>query len=250
MTGDVPRAQPDQLPRLLAGLRPDGRPLSLEEHLAVHGALPRFAGTGPDRALIELVRRSGLRGRGGAGFPTGVKLASVANGHGRPVVVANGAEGEPMSIKDRILLDRVPHLVLDGAVTAAHAVGARDVVVAVPATSVHGVKAAVYERTARGHDAITPVVVVVPDRFVAGEESALVSLLNGGPGLPTFVPPRPYEKGVAQRPTLVSNVETLAHLGLIARHGAEWFRTLGTPEEPGSTLVSAGGALRKPGVIE
>lgn len=244
------RAVTDALPRLLRGVSGDGRPLSLRQHIAVHGPLPPGTGNRPDGTLIDAVRRSGLCGRGGARFPTAVKLASVAGGKGRAVVVANGAEGEPASAKDRTLLTRTPHLVLDGAAVAARAVGAAKVVVAVNPAGAAVMEAAAAERASYGGDPVTPVVVAVPDRFVAGEESALVNFLNRGPGLPTWVPPRPYERGVGGKPTLVSNVETLAHLALIARRGPEWFRAVGTATEPGSTLITVGGAVRRPGVYE
>ena len=118
-------APPTGLPRLLAGVSPEGRQASLEHHLAAYGAAPH---AGPE--LIDLVERSGLRGRGGGGFPTGRKLAAVASQGGRPVVVVNAAEGEPASSKDRMLVRYVPHLVLDGAVLAADALGARRAIVA------------------------------------------------------------------------------------------------------------------------
>jgi NADH:ubiquinone oxidoreductase subunit F (NADH-binding) len=92
--------------------------------------------------------------------------------------------------------------------------------------------------------------VAIPDRFVAGEETALVQWLNGGPAKPAFVPPRPYEKGVRGRPTLVQNVETLANIALIARHGPGWFRELGSDDEPGSMLVTLAGAVGRPGITE
>jgi NADH:ubiquinone oxidoreductase subunit F (NADH-binding) len=201
--------------------------------------------------LIDAVAASGLTGRGGAGFPTAIKLRAVAESGRRAVVVANGVEGEPPSAKDRFLLAQNPDLVLEGALAAAAAVGARDVILTVAAGAEYvrvRTEAAIEARggtaQARFH------LVTAPDRFVAGEESALVQLLNGGPAKPTFVPPRPFERGVDGRPTLVQNVETLANIGLIARHGPEWFRELGTVAEPGTVLVTVSGAVRKPGVHE
>lgn len=241
---------PPGLPRLLRGAKPDGAALTLREHVAVHGPLPPGGGRGADEDLIETVRRSGLCGRGGAAFPTGTKLASVAKGRGKRVVVVNASEGEPLSGKDHFLLSRSPHLVLDGAVVAARAVGASRIVVAVKPRSAGSLEVAVEERAAYAVDPIVPEVVTTPSRFIAGEESALVSYLNGGLGLPTFVPPRPYERGVGGKPTLVSNAETLAHLALIARFGEAWFREVGTPAEPGSTLVTISGAVVRPGVYE
>jgi NADH:ubiquinone oxidoreductase subunit F (NADH-binding) len=237
--------------RLLAGCRRDGGQVSLAEHIATHGSLElsrRRRGLQP--ALVDLIGRSGLRGRGGAGFPAARKLQQVSMGGGRAVVVANGSEGEPASAKDRTLMQATPHLVLDGAAFAAAAVGANRVVVAVNGRSHAAVAAALGERAAAGVDAVAPEICVVPDRFIAGQETALVDFVGGGPGLPTFAPPRPAERGVGGRPTLVSNTETLAHMALIARHGAEWFRTAGTEAEPGSTLVTLLGPVVRPGVYE
>jgi len=234
------------LPRLLEGAHADGTAVSLDEHLFRHGPVGRVDD------LVQLVEESGLRGRGGAGFPTGTKLRAVASAGGRPVVVANGAEGEPASGKDKVLLRQVPHLVLDGAELAAASVGAGRIVVAVSERApreLHAVRLAARERP-RTRGAADIDVVAVPDDFVAGEETALVNRLNGSPAKPTFTPPRPYERGVGGEPTLVQNVETLAHLALVARHGAAWFRAVGTPDAPGSTLVTLGGAVERPGVYE
>jgi NADH:ubiquinone oxidoreductase subunit F (NADH-binding) len=195
------------------------------------------------------VERSGLAGRGGAGFPTAVKLQAVAAGRA-PVVVANGTEGEPASAKDRVLMTHNPHLVLDGTLVALTAVGADEAILAVSrrARSAHAALArALTERRA---DARRIRLVAVPDRFVAGEETALVNWLSGGDAKPTFAPPRPFERGVGGRPTLVQNVETLANLGLIARYGAGWFRETGTDAAPGTVLVTVRGGVRRPGVIE
>ncbi|HTI34485.1 MAG TPA: NADH-ubiquinone oxidoreductase-F iron-sulfur binding region domain-containing protein, partial [Miltoncostaea sp.] len=185
-----------------------------------------------------------------AGFPTWRKMELVAEGRKAGVVVANGTEGEPASAKDAVLMTHEPELVLEGALLAADAVGAREVIVAVgrdePRAAAR-VRAAVagLARNRIRVDVVTP-----PARFVTGEESALVHWLNGGPATPTATPPRPGERGVRRRPTLVQNVETLAHVALIARHGADWFRTAGTPEEPGTMLLTVGGGVRRPGVLE
>ena len=240
------RAPVRALSRLLP---PAGDEPSLDAHVARHGRLPALRGE--SAALISAVEASGLRGRGGAGFPTHIKLRAVAAGRS-PVVVANGVEGEPASHKDSLLMRVNPHLVLDGAVAAAAAVGARDIMVAVGrgATSAHASLArAIAERTAAGAGERIEIL-TVPDRFVAGEETALVQWLNGGPAKPTFVPPRPSERGVRGRPTLVQNVETLAGIALIARNGADWFRELGSEREPGSMLVTLGGAVGRPGITE
>ena len=244
---------PEGLPRVLAGRRGDG-PASLEEHLAHHGSLPRVGqGAKVRKAFVDMVERAGLRGRGGAGFPTAVKLRAVARGRRTPVVLANGAEGEPASRKDELLLADLPHLVLDGAMVAAEAVNASEVIVAVDRASRRvrtSVARALGERRAANVDRVPVRVVDAPSRYVAGEESALVHWVNGGDAKPTTVPPRPYQRGVHGRPTLVQNVETLANLALIARFGDEWFRSVGSPQEPGSALVTVGGAIARPGVCE
>ncbi len=240
-----PGNPPHGLPRLLAGASAGG-PISLEEHLARHGVAD-------SRTLVELADASGLRGRGGAGFPTGEKLRAVRAQGGRAVVVANGSEGEPGSAKDKALLRTAPHLVVDGAVLAAGAVGAQEAIVVVGAGArreLEIVSAALAERRARRLDCVRVRLATVPSGFVSGEETAVVAWLNGKPPKPTLTPPRPFERGVDGRPTLVQNVETLAHLALVARYGPDWFRTLGTKAEPGSILVTLGGAVRRPGVYE
>jgi NADH:ubiquinone oxidoreductase subunit F (NADH-binding) len=199
--------------------------------------------------LIEQVSDAGLRGRGGAGFPTGRKLRAVAAQRGEPIVVANGSEGEPASAKDKVLLARSPHLVLDGAVAAASAVGAAEAIVVCHPWVRDLVAEALAERVTAGLDPVRLAVVGSADRFVAGEATAVVSWLDGGAPIPTG---RRWvaERGVRGRPTLVQNVETLAHLALIARYGAAWYRSVGTDAEPGSMLVTLLGAVRRPGVYE
>jgi NADH:ubiquinone oxidoreductase subunit F (NADH-binding) len=240
---------PGYLPRLLpAGLL--AGPTGLAGHLARYGPPPS---PGLDRrrreGLVEEVERSGLTGRGGAGFPTARKLAAVAAGHA-PVVVANGTEGEPASAKDKVLLARSPHLVLDGAVTAAEIVSASEAVVVVHHSVREAMDDAAAERRRAGSGRIRIRIMTGADRFVGGEASALVHWIERGIPTPTRRPPRISERGLAGRPTLVQNVETLAHLALIARYGGSWFRAVGTPQEPGSMLVTILGAVNQPCVHE
>ncbi|HEY1508404.1 MAG TPA: NADH-ubiquinone oxidoreductase-F iron-sulfur binding region domain-containing protein [Solirubrobacteraceae bacterium] len=232
-----------ELPRLLAGLSPGGSPMTLAEHLAIHGPLPAA-----DRGLVDEIGASGLRGRGGADFPTAVKLHAVASRRRVSAVVVNAGETEPASAKDKLLITRLPHLVLDGAVLAAEVCGAREVIVKIGAgMSPDLLGDAIGERTG---DPVAIRVVVGPTGYVAGEESAVIQHLNGGPALPTFVPPRPYERGYRGRPTLIQNPETLAQIALVARFGASWYRELGTEADPGSALVTISGAVAAPGVYE
>ena len=218
------------LPRLLPPV--PGTSEDLRAHQARHG-LPRYRGT----ALIHAVKAAGLTGRGGAAFPTHVKL-TAAKAAGHPVVVANGAESEPASEKDAALLYHAPHLVLDGLVLAAEAIGAGRAYLYLHAGQAGRVQHALTERRHARLDAISITVAEAPGRFLAGQETALVNRISGGPALPTFGLHRVTERGINGEPTLVQNVETLAHLALISRHGPDWFRERGTPDEPGTMLLT------------
>jgi NADH:ubiquinone oxidoreductase subunit F (NADH-binding) len=233
------------LPRLLAGLDASGAPMTWADHLRVHGELPHRSAF----ELIESIERSGLRGRGGADFPTARKLQTVAEARRVSAVVVNGSETEPASAKDRLLLMRLPHLVLDGAVLAADTVGAPEVVVKVGERATGSLQALEGAISLRS-DHVPIRLVAAPEGYVAGEESAVMHFLNGGPELPTFVPPRPFERGYRRRPTLIQNPETLAQVALVARFGEHWYRELGTTADPGSALVTISGAVREPGVYE
>lgn len=199
--------------------RPPGSVLGAAPHLAESADAYRAAGgygdaTGPQDLLAHL-DASGLRGRGGAAFPAAVKLRSVRHSGGSPVVVANGEEGEPGSAKDRWLLRARPHLVLDGLARAAAVTGAvRGFVYLSDPVAAESVRRALAE-----HPPPLPVAVVETGHtYVAGEETAVVRRIDGGPALPTAKPPRPFERGVGGAPTLVSNVETLARIALTATH--------------------------------
>jgi NADH:ubiquinone oxidoreductase subunit F (NADH-binding) len=200
----------------------------------------------PDRLLDE-VKRSGLLGRGGAAFPLAIKLRTVRDAGGRPVVLANGEEGEPASVKDKWLLRNRPHLVLDGVRLAAHIVGAERAVVyvsdPVAAPAMDAAMAAVDLDLSVG-------VVTVDPGYVAGEETAAVRAVNGGPAKPTDKPPRPFQEGIGGQPTLVSNVETLANLPFVLRSGGTAYREVGTDGSPGTFLATVTGAGRPAGLYE
>jgi len=225
----------------------DGR-TDLATHLARYGPLPATI----DRAaLLRDVDGAGLTGRGGAAYPAARKIAAVARNAARtrrdPLVIGNGTEGEPAIDKDKTLMTRSPHLVLDGAQIAALLTGAPAAVIVVHPRALGAMKHAAAERAGG------PVRLSVrraADGFVAGEATATACWVARGASTPTGTPPRLSEHGPAGVPTLVQNVETLAHLALIARYGPAWFRSAGTPSEPGSMLVTIMGAVRAPGVRE
>jgi NADH:ubiquinone oxidoreductase subunit F (NADH-binding) len=230
------RQQPEPAPnrRLLPY---GGRGLTFDQHLAIHGP-PAYRGR--EGMLIDEVREAGLTGRGGAAFPVHRKLTAVLSAGGRPVVVANGAEGEPAAHKDKTLLTLDPHLVLDGLQLAAEAVGARQAYLYVHRNGrlSRRIDEALAQRRTANADHVSVTVVYAPPRFLAGQESALVHRIEGGPAVPRYSPRLVAECGIGGAPTLVQNVETLAHVALIARYGVTWFRSVGTVDEPGTMLAS------------
>jgi NADH:ubiquinone oxidoreductase subunit F (NADH-binding) len=226
----------------------------LAAHLALHGPLAV-----PDRddrrwshAVWREVAASGLTGRGGGGFPTASKWDAVTRSGRRPLIVVNAMEGEPASAKDRVLLTWSPHLVLDGAEVAAAMSGAREIVICVADdrdATARSVEHAVVERRRAGSGYAVSVV-RPPARYVTGEESALVSWLDHRTARPVLRVDKSVPLRLGRRPVLLHNAETLAQVALIARHGSAWFRSLGTPDAPGSTLVTVSGAVHAPGVVE
>jgi NADH:ubiquinone oxidoreductase subunit F (NADH-binding) len=206
--------------------------------------------------LLAAVEASHLVGRGGAAFPLAVKLQAVRDQPGPRVVVANGEEGEPLSVKDRWLLRIRPHLVIDGLLRAAELVGAEKAYVYVsdPVAAL-SVREALAELAESGEPIGPPIpvsVVEVEPAYVAGEETAVVRFINGGPALPTDKPPRPFEVGVDGRPTLVSNVETLANLVFLDELGPRAFlagdREAMPPRD--TILLTLSGAGRNPALHE
>lgn len=237
-TIDIPTGiYPGVAPRLLApGPRED-----VASYLARGGYAPL---RDPERLLAQ-VTEAGLRGRGGAAFPLATKILTVRAGQAAPVLVVNGEEGEPASVKDRWLMRCRPHLVLDGARLAAAMVGAQDIYLYVsdPASAA-SLEEAVESFPAEGWNEVALRIHRVDAAYVAGEETAAVRSINGGPALPSDKPPRPFECGVGGRPTLVSNVETVAHLPTIQRLGAAEYRSLGTKTSTGTFLLTLSGTIR------
>jgi NADH:ubiquinone oxidoreductase subunit F (NADH-binding) len=192
--------------------------------------------------LVDAIERARLVGRGGASFPVATKWRAVEQrSHGRAVVVVNGAEGEPQSKKDRFLMTTRPHLVLDGAFIAARVLRARRVILYVGerhSAARDSMLRALAQRSEPERSIVS--FATAPSRYVAGAEAAIIHFLNDGVATPINIPPYPFERGVEGAPTLVQNVETLAHIATLARTG----------EAPNTVLITLVGGVTRPGVLE
>lgn len=228
-------------PRLLAGLDGAYR-LDLVRHRAVHPSLPKWS-RGTWGQALETVA---MAGRGGAGFPVARKLAALPSGRAYAVVV-NGSESEPASYKDRALLRRAPHLVLDGALALAAALKARRIVVVV-----HDVEAqqSIRQALSERRDSRRASVVSGPGPFVAGEARAVLQGISGKAALPPGRRTLPTDRGLDGRPTFLSNAETFAQLALLGSLGPTTYADIGHSDEPGTSLVTVSGAVVRPGVVE
>jgi NADH-quinone oxidoreductase subunit F len=259
--------------------------VSLTEYIAAGGGEGLTAARAVESGtIIEEVAASGLRGRGGAGFPTGVKwrtIKSFASPLLRTSVVVNAAEGEPGTFKDRSIIRANPYTVIEGALIAAHAMEALSIVIATKASFVDEVvrlRAAITEVAAAGWLADVEIKVLEgPAEYLYGEETALLEVIDDRPPFPRIAPP--FRRGVvevveseddaesgsglpanvqmagtdsdsAAPPVLVNNVETMANVAAIIAKGAEWFRSLGTPDSPGTIVCTVTGAVQHPGVFE
>jgi NADH:ubiquinone oxidoreductase subunit F (NADH-binding)/NADH:ubiquinone oxidoreductase subunit E len=223
---------------------------------------PRAVAAGSAERVIAEVGEAGLRGRGGAEFPVTVKWSAAARGTAPRYVVANGDEGDPGSFCDRLLMESDPHRVLEGLALAGFAVGAGHGVVLVRSeypAAMGRMRVAVAEARAAGHLGVgvhgsgfdfEVEVVEGAGSYVAGEETALLHLLQGLRGSARARPPYPTSHGLGGRPTAVNNVETLAAVPWIVRHGGAAYRRLGRPDEPGTKLVCLSERFRRPGVYE
>jgi formate dehydrogenase len=213
--------------------------------LAVLGDLPSA------EAIVGELREAGLTGYGGAGFPTAAKWESVLREPGRRVVAVNADEGEPGTIKDRYVMELRPHLLLEGTLIAARALRADEVYVYIReeyATARERLERAIAELRGAGLlEDLSVEVVVGAGAYIAGEETAMLESMEGRRAMPRLKPPFPSQVGYLGRPTLIQNVETLAHIPAIVRKGGAWWRALG---EPGTRLFSVSGAVRDPGCYE
>jgi NADH:ubiquinone oxidoreductase subunit F (NADH-binding) len=223
-------------------------------------------------ATIDVIGESGLRGRGGGGFPAGRKWAGIASQTGtRRFVVCNGAEGEPGTFKDRALMRANPYQLVEGVIIAAFAVGAEEAFICVKASFEHereAVTCAVREFQEAGLCTDCTVTIVGgPDEYLFGEEKAMLEVIEGKPPLPRWFPPHEHglfatapqlgweatpRAGAAggPNPTLVNNVETLSNVPHILARGAEWFRSMGTAESPGTVVATVVGDVVAPDVGE
>ena len=208
----------------------------------------------PPAEATAVVVASGLRGRGGAYFPTGVKWQSARAYAGPRYLVVNAEEGEPGVFKDRYLLEGDAHLVVEGLLIAAHAIEAERCFVYLNGeanASASSLARALDEASAAGLLGATSVEVRRgAGGYVCGEESVILSSIEGERAVPRLKPPLPVERGLWGRPTVINNVETLANLPSIFRDGVEAFRAVGTPEQPGTKLISLSGAVARPGLYE
>lgn len=240
----------------------DQREITEYESRGGYKALRNALGRSP-QAVLEEVKASGLRGRGGAGFPTGMKWSFVPQGTEKPVYLLNNAdESEPGTFKDRLLLERDPHLCLEGTIIAAYALGSHWAAFyirgeyAYPAEILQNALKEAYAKGYLGKNILGSgynLEIIVhrgAGAYICGEETGLIESLEGNKGLPRIKPPFPAVHGLYGCPTVVNNTETLAALPWIIDKGAFAYRALGTEKSPGTKLFSASGHIRKPGVYE
>ncbi len=240
-------------------------PERIEAYIAVQGyqALYQVLHEKSPNQVVETISRSGLRGRGGAGYPTGLKWATVAKAKGdRKYIICNADEGDPGAFMDRSVLESDPHRVLEGMAIAAYAVGANQGYIYVRAeypTAISRLQIAIRQAQRLGllgsQIFNSPFDFKIEIRigagaYVCGEETALMASIEGKRGLPSPRPPYPAESGLWGFPTLINNVETFANIAPIIRKGADWFASIGTEKSKGTKVFALAGKIRNTGLIE
>jgi len=251
---------------LLKNMEQPGYTGSLREYEQTGGytALRKILGKVPPADVTEMVKKSGLRGRGGAGFPTGVKWSFIPKDHPGPkYLCCNADESEPGTFKDRQLIERDPHQMLEGILIAAYAIGVETSYIYIRGEFVLGAKIlerALAEAREAGYvgknilgSGVTAHIWVHrgAGAYICGEETALLESLEGKRGLPRVKPPFPATHGLYNKPTVVNNVETLANLPHIVNRGAEWFASIGSPpKSTGTRIFCVSGHVKRPGNYE
>jgi NADH-quinone oxidoreductase subunit F len=243
-------------------LSPDAWQLDTYERLDGYTALRKALAAEPDE-LIQLVKDSGLRGRGGAGFPTGLKWSFIPQGDGKPhYLVVNADEGEPGTCKDVPLMMADPHSLIEGIIIASYAIRANFAAIYIRGEVVHAIRRvqhAVREAYAAGYLGkdilgsgfdLDIVVHAGAGAYICGEETALLDSLEGYRGQPRLKPPFPATHGLYSSPTVVNNVETIASVPYIVLGGADWWKSMGTEKSPGPKLYSISGRVNNPGQYE
>ena len=238
---------------------------SLDEAIAqgAYEALHKVLEQGNPDAVIDEIIKSGLRGRGGGGFPTGQKWKfTAANKGGKSYVVCNGDEGDPGAFMDRSVMEGDPHKLLEGMAIAGYAIGADEAYIYVRAEyplAIHRLRVAIKEAEERGFlgknimGSDFNFVIHIKEgagAFVCGEETALIASIEGERGMPRPKPPFPANKGLFGRPTLINNVETLANVAPIILKGADWFSSMGTERSKGTKTFALTGEVNNTGLIE
>jgi NADH-quinone oxidoreductase subunit F len=231
-------------------------------HGGYEGARKALTKHQPDE-IIEIVKKSNLRGRGGAGFPCGMKWSFVPKSTAKPkYLVVNADESEPGTFKDRVIIERDPHQLLEGILIAAYAIGSHCAYIYIRGEFVEGYRRLVkavdeaYEAGFLGKSIfggafhLDVTVHRGAGAYICGEETGLLSSLEGGRGLPRIKPPFPAVEGLFRCPTVVNNVETLANLPHILLRGADWFRAIGPETGPGPKLLCVSGHVNRPGTYE
>ncbi|MEK7484420.1 MAG: NADH-quinone oxidoreductase subunit NuoF [Planctomycetota bacterium] len=251
-------------PRLLKYINEPDAP-TLKFYLAHDGykAAEKVLKTKKPDEVIDEVKKSGLRGQGGAGFPCGSKWSFVPKDNKKPkYLVINADESEPGSFKDRLLIDRFPHQMLEGIIIAAYAIGSKTAYIYIRGENHKGANVLqqaideAYEKNFFGTNifgtsySLDVTVHRGAGAYICGEETALLSSLEGGRGYPKIKPPFPAVEGLFRCPTVVNNVETLSNVPHIFLHGAEWFKSVGTENTPGTKIFGVSGHVKKPGLYE
>jgi NADH-quinone oxidoreductase subunit F len=232
---------------------------SLGGYSALRKALREFT----PAKVMEAVKLSGLRGRGGAGFPTGMKWGFVPKNSGKPVYLCvNGDESEPGTFKDRVIIEKDPHQLIEGTIISAYALECHRAFIFLRGEFVYGarvVEKALAEACAKGYLGknilgsgydLDIMVHRSAGAYICGEETALLECIEGRRGHPRLKPPFPAVVGLYQCPTVINNVETLANVPHIINHGADWFAAIGTARNAGTRLFGVSGHVEKPGVYE